>query len=66
MKSQPFFLILVVLIGCIIYLYNSTGDKPESAMNLTPKQYIELVEKKKLERRILEKTAAKESAEQNK
>ena len=66
MKSQPFFLILVVLIGCIIYLYNSAGDKPESATNLTPKQYIELVEKKKLERRILENTAAKQSAEQNK
>lgn len=65
MKRQPFLLIIIALIGTLIYLYNTTSKKPESATNLTPKQYIELVEKRKLERRASEKAATNQTIEPN-
>ncbi|AKH20504.1 hypothetical protein [Sedimenticola thiotaurini] len=55
MKQKPFLLIMVVLIGVIIYAYNAPEKSPESASTLTPKQYIELVEKKKEARRAQDK-----------
>lgn len=50
MQIKPFFVIFPVLIGVIIYAYYAPEDKPEKATNLTPKQYIELVEKNKREK----------------
>ena len=35
----------------MIYAYNAPKEKPERATNLTPKEYIELVEEKKQERK---------------
>ncbi len=55
MKQKPFLLIMVVLIGVIIYAYNAPEKSPESASTLTPRQYIELVEKKKEARRAQDK-----------
>jgi hypothetical protein len=51
MKVKPFFVVFPVLIGVIVYAYYAPKDKPEQATTLTPKQYIELVEKKKLEKK---------------
>jgi hypothetical protein len=51
MQIKPFFVIFPVLIGVIIYAYYAPKDKPERATTLTPKQYIELVEKNKREKR---------------
>ncbi len=56
MQIKPFFVIFPVLVGVIIYAYYAPKDKPERATTLTPKQYIELVEKRKAEK----KQAAKE------
>ncbi len=56
MKVKPFFVVFPVLVGVIIYAYYAPKDRPEQATTLTPKQYIELVEQKKLEK----KQAAKE------
>lgn len=51
MKQKPFLLILAVLIGVIAYAYYAPKKSPERATNLTPKQYIELVEEKKQARK---------------
>jgi len=51
MQIKPFFVIFPVLVGVIIYAYYAPQDKPERATTLTPKQYIELVEKKKAEKK---------------
>ncbi len=51
MKQKPFLLIVAVLIGAVIYAYYAPKEAPESATTLTPKQYIELVEQKKQERK---------------
>jgi hypothetical protein len=50
MQIKPFFVIFPVLIGVIVYAYYAPKDKPEGATTLTPKQYIELVEKNKREK----------------
>ncbi len=55
MQVKPFFVVFPVLVGAIIYAYYAPKEKPERATNLTPKQYIELVEKKKMEKRQVEK-----------
>jgi hypothetical protein len=51
MQVKPFFVFFPVLVGVVIYGYYSAGEKPEGATTLTPKEYIEMVEKKKAERR---------------
>jgi len=60
MKRQPFLLILAVLIGVIAYAYYSPDTPPEQATTLTPKQYIELVEEKKRERKEQERVERNE------
>jgi hypothetical protein len=59
MKQKPFLLIVAVLIGVIIYAYYAPKESPEWAATLTPKQYIELVEQKKQERKAQAAEAAK-------
>ncbi len=54
MKVKPFFVVFPVLVGVIVYAYYAPEEKPEHATTLTPKQYIELVEKKKQEKRQAE------------
>ena len=54
MKVKPFFVVFPVLVGVIIYAYYAPEEKPEQATTLTPKQYIELVEQKKQEKREAE------------
>jgi len=61
MQIKPFFVVFPVLVGVIVYAYYAPKDKPERATTLTPKQYIELVEKKKKEK----KQAAKEKLRQD-
>ena len=51
MEQKPFLLIVAVLIGVVIYAYYAPKEAPERAATLTPKQYIELVEQKKQERK---------------
>ena len=58
MKVKPFFIVFPVLVGVVIYGYFTAEEKPEGATNLTPKEYIELVEQQKAER--LKQEAAKE------
>lgn len=62
MKQNPFLLIVAVLIGVVIYAYYAPKESPERATTLTPKQYIELVEQKKQERKA---RAAEEEKQQD-
>lgn len=64
MQIKPFFVIFPVLIGVIVYAYYAPKDKPERATTLTPKQYIELVEKNKREKR--EQSVTKETQTEDK
>jgi hypothetical protein len=57
MKVKPFFVVFPVLVGVIVYAYYAPEEKPEQATTLTPKQYIELVEQKKQEKREAEQKA---------
>jgi hypothetical protein len=50
MKIKPFFVVFPVLVGVVIYAYYAPEEKPEGAANLSPKEYIELVEKKRSEK----------------
>ncbi len=50
MKIKPFFPVFLVLVGVVIYAYYAPQKKPERASTLTPKQYIELVEKNRSQR----------------
>lgn len=50
MKIKPFSVFFPVLVGVVIYAYYAPEEKPERATNLSPKEYIELVEKKKAEK----------------
>ena len=61
MQIKPFFVIFPVLVGVIVYAYYAPKDKPERATTLTPKEYIELVEKKKMEKKKLATEAKKEA-----
>lgn len=65
MKVKPFFVVFPVLVGVIIYAYYAPKEKPEQATTLTPKQYIELVEQKKLEKKQAEKEQ-QDKTDQNK
>ena len=61
MTVKPFFPVFIVLIGVIIYAYYAPDRKPEGATTLTPKEYIEMVEKNKAEK--LEKKAESKANE---
>ena len=62
MKVKPFFIVFPVLVGVVIYAYYAPQEKPEGATNLTPKEYIELVEQQKAERLEREKASQAEAA----
>jgi hypothetical protein len=63
MQIKPFFVIFPVLVGVVIYAYYAPQEKPERATTLTPKQYIELVEKKKQEKKQKQKEIAEKQEE---
>lgn len=63
MKIKPFFPVFIVLIGVVIYAYYAPREKPEPATTLTPKEYIELVEKKRDQQREEQKRDADRSME---
>ncbi|MEJ1296667.1 MAG: hypothetical protein RPU64_13510 [Candidatus Sedimenticola sp. (ex Thyasira tokunagai)] len=50
MQIKPFFPVFIVLVGVVIYAYYAPKDRPERAINLTPKEYIELVQKNRAEK----------------
>jgi hypothetical protein len=50
MKNTAFFAVLIVLILGIVYVMKSSDNPPEIHINQTPKEYIEMVEKRKAER----------------
>jgi hypothetical protein len=64
MTVKPFFPVFIVLVGVVIYAYNIPKEKPERATNLTPKEYIELVEEKKQERKAKQAEEEKSSQEE--
>lgn len=54
MANSAFFAVLIVLILAVIYVMKGSDNPPETSFNQTPKQYIELVEKKKAARQTAE------------
>jgi hypothetical protein len=50
MKNTAFFAVLIVLILGIVYVMKGSDNPPETNFNQTPKEYIEMVEKRKAER----------------
>jgi uncharacterized membrane protein len=50
MKNTAFFAVLIVLILGIVYVMKSSDNPPETNFHQTPKEYIEMVEKRKAER----------------
>jgi hypothetical protein len=50
MRVKPFFVVFPVIVGVALYAYYAPKKKPEGPINITPKEYIELVEKRKEER----------------
>ncbi len=63
MKIKPFLAVFIVLIGVVIYAYYAPRQKPESAATLTPKEYIELVEKNRERQREDQKRESEQSTE---
>ena len=63
MKIKPFFPVFIVLIGVVIYAYYAPRQKPEPAATLTPKEYIELVEKNRERQREDQKRESEQSTE---
>ena len=55
MSRQAFFAVLIALILGIIYVMQGSDNPPETSINQTPKEYIELVERKKAARQAVEK-----------
>lgn len=62
MKVKPFFVVFPVIVGVVIYAYYAPKQKPEGAVDLTPKEYIELVEKNKAEKLRQDAEAEKRAA----
>ncbi|MBT2970395.1 MAG: hypothetical protein B6D72_01545 [gamma proteobacterium symbiont of Ctena orbiculata] len=60
MGNTAFFAVLIVLIIGILYVMKSSDNPPETNINQTPKEYIEMVEKRKAERISEEKARAQE------
>jgi uncharacterized membrane protein len=55
MKNTAFFAVLIVLILGIVYVMKSSDNPPETNIHQTPKEYIEMVEKRKAQRLSAEK-----------
>ncbi|EGV50479.1 hypothetical protein [Candidatus Endoriftia persephone] len=49
-NRNVFFIVLIVLIGAVIWALQNAEQPPEKGITLTPKEYIELVERKKAAR----------------
>jgi hypothetical protein len=49
MKIKPFTVIFIVLVGVVIYAYYAPEKKPETGTMVTPKKYIEMVQKDRAE-----------------
>ena len=54
MVNSLFFTVLIVLILTVLYVMKGSDNPPETRYNQTPKQYIELVERKKAAQRAAE------------
>jgi hypothetical protein len=63
MKIKPFFVVFPVLVGVVIYAYYAPEEKPEGA--LSPKEYIEQVEKKRSEKQRAMKAEEKDTEVKN-
>jgi len=67
-KSQQtnrnlFLIVLIVLVGVVVWALQNTEPPPEKGVGLTPKGYVELVERKKaarIEAQRFEQAAEKE------
>ncbi|MCB1851881.1 MAG: hypothetical protein KDI83_14070 [Gammaproteobacteria bacterium] len=59
MRVKPFFPVFIVLIGVVVYAYYAPENRPEKGITSTPREYIELVEKSKAERRQQEESTSK-------
>ncbi|MCG8029536.1 MAG: aldehyde dehydrogenase [Candidatus Thiodiazotropha taylori] len=55
MSSRAFFAVFIVLVLGIIYVMKSSDSPPQTSINQTPKEYIELVEQRKAARIATEK-----------
>ncbi|MCG7909110.1 MAG: aldehyde dehydrogenase, partial [Candidatus Thiodiazotropha taylori] len=55
MSSRAFFAVFIVLVLGIIYVMKSSDNPPQTSINQTPKEYIELVEQRKAARIATEK-----------
>ena len=64
MSRPAFFAVLIALILGIIYVMQSSDNPPQTSINQTPKEYIELVEQKKAARLAAEK-ALRQAEERN-
>ncbi|MET0009107.1 MAG: aldehyde dehydrogenase [Candidatus Thiodiazotropha sp. 6PLUC9] len=62
MSRPAFFAVLIAVIIGVIYVMQVSENPPQTSMNQSPKEYIELVEKKKAARIAVEK-ALKEGKE---
>ena len=60
MRIKPFFPVFAVLVGVVIYAYYAPEERPEKGITSSPKEYMELVEKKRAER--LKKNKEEKSA----
>lgn len=61
MKVKPFFPVFIVLVGVVIYAYFAPQQRPEPATTLTPKKYIELVEKNREKQRENQRAESEQS-----
>ncbi|MBV2092318.1 MAG: aldehyde dehydrogenase [Candidatus Thiodiazotropha sp. (ex Ctena orbiculata)] len=55
MSRTAFFLVFIALILGITYVMQSSDNPPQTSINQTPKEYIELVEQRKAARIATEK-----------
>ncbi|MES9972246.1 MAG: aldehyde dehydrogenase [Candidatus Thiodiazotropha sp.] len=64
MGNSAFFAVLIVLILGILYVMKSSDNPPDTNIHQTPKEYIEMVEKRKAERISAEKAQQQASQRQ--
>ncbi|MCG7873377.1 MAG: aldehyde dehydrogenase [Candidatus Thiodiazotropha lotti] len=55
MSRTAFFVVFIALVLGIIYVMQSSENPPQTSINQSPKEYIELVEQKKAARLATEK-----------
>ncbi|MCU7905295.1 MAG: aldehyde dehydrogenase [Candidatus Thiodiazotropha sp. (ex Epidulcina cf. delphinae)] len=56
MSNTAFFAVLIVLILGILYVMKGSDNPPQTGIHQTPKEYIELIERKKAARRAVEQS----------